>query len=241
MVVFYAGDVDAFAVLAAHTRRLHCSAGQVLLDRQLPGRGADAPVASSRSAHQHRWWGTGVDQRDRGPGRCARQTVAMALDEARRRDRDEMGRPRNARPRDRLGRPLPYGSTDSGRPAEGEIRSPEQTLELAQGLLDAGLPFQAHEVFEDAWKLSIGSDRALWKGLAQLAVGSTHLARGNRRGAEALLRRGSAAIAPFRDGRPHGIDVAGLVRWADDLAAALAATTSGPVMVQSITLRVAPD
>lgn len=169
--------------------------------------------------------------------RCAGQTVGMAHGGARRRDRDGAGRPRNARPRDRLGRPLPYGSPDSGRQTEGEIRSPEQTLELAQGLLDADLPFQAHEVFEDAWKLSTGSDRALWKGLAQLAVGSTHLARGNRRGGEALLRRGSAAIAPFRDERPHGIDIAGVVRWADDLTAALAATTSGPLIVPSIALR----
>lgn len=170
-------------------------------------------------------------------GRSAGQTVVMAHGDARRRDRDGAGRPRNARPRDRLGRPLPYGSPDSGRQTEGEIRSPEQTPELAQGLLDADLPFQAHEVFEDAWKLSTGSDRALWKGLAQLAVGSTHLARGNRRGGEALLRRGCAAIAPFRDERPHGIDVSGVMCWANDLTDGLAATpSSGPVKVRWVAL-----
>ena len=155
------------------------------------------------------------------------------------RDRDALGRARNARPRDRLGRPLPYGSPDSGRQVEGVIRTPQETIDEAQGLLDADLPFQAHEVFEDAWKLSAGPDRALWKGLAQLAVGLTHLARGNRRGATALLRRGAGAIAPFRDG-PHGIDVAGLVRWADELTAALEAT-AGPTTVPPISLRGVPD
>jgi hypothetical protein len=52
------------------------------------------------------------------------------------RDRDALGRPRNARPRDRLGRPLPHGSTDSGRQAEGVIRTPQETVSEAQRLLD---------------------------------------------------------------------------------------------------------
>ncbi|WP_261993079.1 DUF309 domain-containing protein, partial [Streptomyces sp. adm13(2018)] len=43
-------------------------------------------------------------------------------------------------------------------------------------LLDAGMPFHAHEVFEDAWKSGPASERDLWQGLAQLAVGLTHAA-----------------------------------------------------------------
>lgn len=136
------------------------------------------------------------------------------------RDRDTAGRARNARPRDELGRPLPYGSPDVSRQPEGIVRSPAETLDEAQHLLDRRLPFHAHEVFEDAWKSATGTERTLWKGLAQLAVGLTHLARGNVRGARTLLERGRLAIAPFHPG-PYGIDTAGLVQWAANLLTAL--------------------
>jgi len=135
-----------------------------------------------------------------------------------RRDRDNEGRARNARPRDGLGRPLPYGSDGVERQPEGIERTPAQTLAEAQRLLDDGKPFHAHEVFEDAWKTTDGPDRELWRGLAQLAVGLTHAARGNNVGAVSLLERGAANIEPFRDGPPHGIDVAGLQEWAIALA-----------------------
>ena len=130
------------------------------------------------------------------------------------RDRDAEGRPRNARPRDGLGRPLPYGAPGVERQPEGVVRTPAETVAEAQRLLDAARPFHAHEVFEDAWKSTEGEDRALWKGLAQLAVGLTHAARGNRSGAAALLTRGAEAIEPFAQASPHGIDVAGLAAWA---------------------------
>ncbi|GLY64423.1 DUF309 domain-containing protein [Amycolatopsis taiwanensis] len=130
------------------------------------------------------------------------------------RDRDTQGRARNARPRDGLGRPLPYGSPGVERQPEGVVRTPEETISEAQRLLDEGKPFHAHEVFEDAWKSADGPERALWKGLAQLAVGVTHAARGNEKGALSLLQRGADAIEPYADAPPHGLDVTGLVRWA---------------------------
>jgi hypothetical protein len=135
-----------------------------------------------------------------------------------RRDRDPEGRARNARPRDGLGRPLPYGADGVERQPEGVVRPPSQTLADAQRLLDDGKPFHAHEVFEDAWKATDGPDRELWRGLAQLAVGLTHALRGNTVGAVSLLERGAANIEPFRAGPPHGIDVAGLQEWARSLA-----------------------
>lgn len=130
------------------------------------------------------------------------------------RDRDAAGRARNARPRDALGRPLPYGAAGEERAPEGVRRTPAQTLAEAQALLDAGRPFHAHEVLEDAWKAAPEAERALWRGLAQLAVGLTHAARGNRRGAVALLDRGAANIAGYGPVAPYGIDVPGLVAWA---------------------------
>ncbi|MGB8945911.1 MAG: DUF309 domain-containing protein [Streptomyces sp.] len=142
--------------------------------------------------------------------------------DARGRDRDAEGRARNARPRDGLGRPLPYGTEGVERQPEGVTRTPEETVTQAQELLDAGRPFHAHEVFEDAWKSGPDSERDLWKGLAQLAVGLTHSARGNLTGGARLLLRGAGAIDAGRRGeRPYGIDVDGLVLWARELATTL--------------------
>ena len=134
------------------------------------------------------------------------------------RDRDDQGRARNARPRDGLGRPLPYGRDGVPRQPEGVLRTPAETLAEAQDLLDAGRPFHAHEVFEDAWKATDGPERELWRGLAQLAVGLTHALRGNGTGAVALLERGAENLAPFAEAPPHGIDVAGLREWARGVA-----------------------
>ena len=130
------------------------------------------------------------------------------------RDRDGAGRARNARPRDALGRPLPYGATGEERAPEGVLRTPTAALAEAQGLLDAGRPFHAHEVLEDAWKQAPEHERQLWRGLAQLAVGQTHLLRGNAGGAKTLLDRGAGNVEPYAAAPPHGIDVDGLVRWA---------------------------
>ncbi|MFI6011138.1 DUF309 domain-containing protein [Streptomyces sp. NPDC051243] len=138
------------------------------------------------------------------------------------RDRDDEGRARNARPRDGLGRPLPYGSAGVERQPEGVVRTPEQSVHEAQELLDAGKPFHAHEVFEDAWKSGPEEERALWRGLAQLAVGLTHAARGNVTGGARLLRRGAGAVEDWASasGRaePYGMDLDGLARWARALA-----------------------
>lgn len=133
---------------------------------------------------------------------------------ARRRDRDPAtGRARNARPRDGLGRPLPYGSPGVARAPEGVVRAPEETLVEAQRLIDAGMPFHAHEVLEDAWKTGPESERGLWRALAQFAVGLTHAARGNTSGAASLLQRAADGLAAFGT-PPHGIDTAALVVWA---------------------------
>ncbi len=139
------------------------------------------------------------------------------------RDRDAAGRARNARPRDALGRPLPYGVAGEERAPEGVVRPPDRSLAEAQQLLDAGRPFHAHEVLEDAWKSAPEPDRQLWRGLAQLAVGLTHAARGNARGAATLLERGAGNLAPYAAAPPHGIAVPALVAWGRSLAADAAA------------------
>ncbi|MFF4607064.1 DUF309 domain-containing protein [Streptomyces sp. NPDC001339] len=148
--------------------------------------------------------------------------------DVRRRDRDEQGRARNARPRDGLGRPLPYGAPGVERQPEGVPRAPAAALAEAQRLLDAGMPFHAHEVLEDAWKAAPEAERELWRGLAQLAVGLTHAARGNPAGGAALLDRGAAAIAPYGDTAPYGVDIPGLLGWARELTCRLTGPGKGP-------------
>ncbi|WP_369149546.1 DUF309 domain-containing protein [Streptomyces sp. R44] len=129
------------------------------------------------------------------------------------------GRARSARPRDGLGRPLPYGAEGVPRQPEGVVRAPEESVREAQRLLDAGMPFHAHEVFEDAWKSGPAAERDLWQGLAQLAVGLTHAARGNTAGGARLLRRGADRLAGGSAvPGAYGIDVGGLVVWARELA-----------------------
>jgi hypothetical protein len=137
------------------------------------------------------------------------------------RERDEAGRPRNARPRDGLGRPLPRGDSGVVRVPDDLVLSPPETLVEAQRLLDEGLPFHAHEVLEAAWKAAPEAERDLWQGLAQLAVGLTHALRGNRAGAATLLRRGADRICGYADQPPYGIDVTGLLGWARTLAGRL--------------------
>ena len=144
------------------------------------------------------------------------------------RDRDDEGRARNARPRDALGRPLPYGAVGEERAPEGIVRPPDRALAEAQDLLDAGRPFHAHEVLEDAWKSAPEAERELWRGLAQLAVGLTHALRGNAGGATTLLERGVGNIVGYAAAPPYGIDVAGLSRWARHLAADPAAGARPP-------------
>jgi uncharacterized protein len=134
------------------------------------------------------------------------------------RDRDQVGRPRNARPRDELGRPLPRG--DTGVPTTPEVALPaDESLAEAQRLLDAGRAFHAHEVLEGTWKAAPEAERELWRGLAQLAVGITHVRRGNPAGAVALLGRAADRIEPYGADPPYRIDITGLVAWARTLVA----------------------
>jgi hypothetical protein len=98
-----------------------------------------------------------------------------------------------------------------------------ETLTKAQDLLDRGLAFNAHEVLEAAWKNGPDDEKTLWQALAQLAVGITHVQRGNLKGAITVLRRASAGLAQTPKRAPYAIDVAGLVDYADVLVDDLAA------------------
>ena len=133
------------------------------------------------------------------------------------RDRDRAGRPRNARPRDQLGRPLAHDAAGITQMPDDLALPPEESLAEAQRLLDAGRAFHAHEVLEGTWKAAPEGERELWRGLAQLAVGLTHVRRGNPVGAVQLLRRAAERIDGYADNPPYGIAAARLVGWARSL------------------------
>ncbi|GLY15323.1 hypothetical protein Kisp01_23380 [Kineosporia sp. NBRC 101677] len=131
----------------------------------------------------------------------------------RRRDRTPEGRPQQSRPRDALGRPLPYGHPDGVEPVSEEPLPPPEALAFAQTLLGQGRAFSAHEVLEAAWKAAPAQERDLWKGLAQLCVAITHAHRGNQAGATTLLQRAQQHLGGYAGSRPHAVDVDGLLAW----------------------------
>jgi len=143
----------------------------------------------------------------------------MGLAGDRARDRDAAGRPRSARPRDELGRPLRHDAAGVDAMPDDLAHSPDESLAEAQRLLDAGRAFHAHEVLESTWKAAGEVERELWRGLAQIAVGITHAQRGNAVGAAHLLRRAADRVDGYAGEPPHGVDAAGLVSWARALVA----------------------
>ncbi|MFF5261990.1 DUF309 domain-containing protein [Actinomadura viridis] len=118
---------------------------------------------------------------------------------------------------------------------------PGEALEEAQRLLDADRPFHAHEVLEAAWKDAPPAERELWRGLAQIAVGVTHLRRGNGRGAQALLERAAERVQPYAADPPYGIDVTGIADEARRVAASAAEGAAPGLPLRFRLTRTAPD
>jgi uncharacterized protein len=147
----------------------------------------------------------------------AGRTSSSQDQESRDRDRDPQGRAKQARPRDRLGRPLPYGSVGV-EPVPEEPLPPLATISYAHELLAEGRPFSAHEVYEARWKAGPASERELWQGLAQLCVGITHAERGNRVGALRLIGRARRRLETYATtgGPVYGLDLSQILRWIQD-------------------------
>jgi uncharacterized protein len=148
------------------------------------------------------------------------------------RERDEEGRPANARPRDRFGQPLPRGARnempDKEEP-EDVVGSIAEALARAVELFDEQRFFEAHEFLEYIWKHEELSpaDKDFWKGVTQVAVGCCHTQRGNATGAITLLERSARYMAPYPE-RYQGVDAAELARRAADLAGAVRSQGAHP-------------
>ena len=114
------------------------------------------------------------------------------------------------RPRDELGRPLPWGSENRLDMEDYENLSIDENHRLAVEHFNAHRFFPAHEAWEGAWRLAAGTDEEeFFQGLAQLGAGYTHFHRGNPRGAATLLGRALARIGTHGD-RHRGLDILAL-------------------------------
>jgi hypothetical protein len=132
--------------------------------------------------------------------------VAPGDDAGRQEATGKSGRPTETRnkperPRDRLGRPLPWGAEGDLELEDFDALSLDENHELARAHARAGRWFAAHEAWETAWKQARDTDEAeLFKGLSQMGAGYVHLLRGNAHGAATLLRRAALRIDRYRDG-----------------------------------------
>jgi hypothetical protein len=106
------------------------------------------------------------------------------------------------RPRDRLGRPLPWDAENQLHLPDFDAMSLDENHAAGRRLAAEGNWFGAHEAWETAWKQARGTgDEEFYKGLSQMGAGYVHLLRGNAHGARTLLRRGAGRIGAYRD--PH--------------------------------------
>ena len=135
------------------------------------------------------------DLTGRLPGRRTsgdRRVVALGLREALSRSSE--------RPRDALGRPLDPGDPRSF-PTVPERTFIEGSIAWSEGLryLADGLPFHAHEVFEQRWKCAPMDERDCWQALAQWGAALTQQARGNDIGRHRIAQRATERLERARD------------------------------------------
>ena len=113
------------------------------------------------------------------------------------------------RPRDALGRPLPMGADPAlaAEPVPDIVGlTDDEAWSTAVAYIDRGLPFHAHEIFEQRWRTCAGGVRDAWRALAQWGAALTHEARGNAVGAHRLAERTLDGLV-HADHVPRAIDV----------------------------------
>lgn len=115
-------------------------------------------------------------------------------------------------PRDPLGQLRPPGAPDAlAYLKELELASAEQAFGRALELFDEQRFFEAAKHFEYGWRADEVpvDERPLWRALVQVAAGLCHIQRGNPAGAQKVLARARAGLAPFAP-RRAGVDVGAL-------------------------------
>ena len=94
--------------------------------------------------------------------------------------------------------------------------------ESIQRLIDEGVSlfnrqqfFEAHEIWEDAWRQEEGDSKRFLQGLIQVAAGFVKLQRHQPRGAASLLSRGAEKLAGIPSER-YGLEFA---PWLESISA----------------------
>jgi uncharacterized protein len=119
-------------------------------------------------------------------------------------------------------------------------------LERGIDLFNSRKFFEAHEEWEDAWRVEKGDPAYFLHGLIQVAAGFVKLQRGEPRGAAGLLRKGAAKLERFLPGR-HGVDLTGLLAsvegWIEVTEGMARAGTTGydPSSLPRLLLRAAAE
>ena len=100
----------------------------------------------------------------------------------------------------------------------------EQRSLLAEGQVafNRGQFFEAHELWEDAWRTLAGSERLAVQGLIQIAAGLHHLQNGRRRPAARLLAKGIDKLSRGVLPAPPQLSAASLAREVSIVLKALA-------------------
>lgn len=125
------------------------------------------------------------------------------------------------RPRDHLGRPLPWDAEGTLVLEDYDNLPLEENHRLGREHFNAGRFFPAHEAWETAWKQARDTDDAeFYKGLSQLGAGYVHLLRGNAHGAMTLLRRAARRVGGYPRGH-RGVDTGAIRAQAEGDAAGI--------------------
>src|SRR5919204_2415678 len=96
----------------------------------------------------------------------------------------------------------------------------EEVLRRGGALFDDGMYWEAHEVWEEVWRMRAGRpDRDFLKGIIQGAAGMWHATQGNPKGAVGVLTRAVAYLEPYRPAK-DGIDVDALIAALQEAIAA---------------------
>ena len=94
---------------------------------------------------------------------------------------------------------------------------PSENL-FEKGLLffNSGSYYQAHETWEDLWRVTDAPVRVFYQGLIQAAVGLYHLQRGNETGARGQIAKSIGHLTGFRD-NPHSVDTLSLIEQLQEI------------------------
>jgi uncharacterized protein len=107
-------------------------------------------------------------------------------------------------------------------------------LEEGRLAFNRGAFFEAHELWEDAWRELTGAQRVLVQGLIQISAGLHHLQHGRRRPAAGLLGKGLAKLSRGAPA-PAGLRTASLAVEVARLLKELE-TSPGPPDLRSLEL-----